>query len=770
MRAGIFQYFLLSIEFHWIINSSLTNPRKHQRKMSVPDREKISETITKQWEELDDETIIKDVATKGKYLNLCLNFLSRRNNNKTIQEARDYFNSEVDKYVHRLLANRQVHKAELVLSNIGRESQIIFYEFVQSTSKEHIDEQIKEYVLDHIQKCNKTFERDRDEYDYYLLVLRLVIGNRKLKQRYESKIPEFTLESLYRHDEEFRQKLAIATCIRCKNAALVERLDRRTTWEYFLRNDEFVYLAKWLDLCYENQKTGSPDAKYTKKEITYDVAIRNQFSSWDIETDMFDMVNDMVDETKFKDFLLNSLAKNGYFITRERDDILRRMYRVLTTESYQHNKKWLNTVPNMFRILHIVCDNDELGLLCEKIFTEDVLCDVVEDYPRFKKEIDLCVTIKDTNLNEPQQLAQFSATISKYIAEASDTDFYQKMPFIYFTEYLLRNGDLHELIDSDEAKLIMSKAPLLDAFLQKIRTKTTYADYEVTLSDLLQSKNIDLSIVRGDAQSTPDAAEMVSFANQTLSQKYAQPTTLGYIHYIKQHRSSYAVYQFFLDQLQNYSQISRAQIQVICSAVSELAVNSLNDRILVTHCLAFMEMLGVSTQVLRAYLKCLQIIRNDGGNAGIPESAVLARAEEILLKKLHENACQVEPGQMEAMRIMVRSRHIDMPIEFLKCVASDSNWFHFMLFSSFYNYSIRSMINVCQMDCFRNRNIGLNVGRALKEIIIDDEMPAAKRTSSFSYREHKKKHSKTDGVRLIQLLNNLQGKKILILSFFINYS
>lgn len=258
---------------------------------SAPDREKISEKILREWENIDDDTMVKEIATKGKYLNLLFHFLARRNQ-KSLQETRDYFNVEVDKYVHRLLANRQVHKAELVLTNVGRVPQIIFYEFIQSSSREHIDEEIKEYVLEHISKCSATFESNRDEYDFYLLALRLIRSNKTLKKAYEQQIPGLSLESLYQLDENFRQKLAVNVCFQCKNATLLERLDRRITWTYLLQNEQFYYVAKWLDLYHENCTGGSPESKYMTKELTYDVAIRNQFLSWDIDKDMLEMVHE----------------------------------------------------------------------------------------------------------------------------------------------------------------------------------------------------------------------------------------------------------------------------------------------------------------------------------------------------------------------------------------------------------------------------------------------------------------------------------------------
>lgn len=726
---------------------------------SAPDREKISEKILKEWENIDDEALIKEVATKGKYLNLLFHFLARRNQ-KSLKETRDYFNTEVDQYVHRLLANRQVHKAELVLTNVGRVSQIIFYEFIQSSSREHIDEEIKEYVLEHISKCSSTFESNRDEYDYYLLVLRLIRSHKTLKKVYEGQIPGLSLESLYHLDDKFRQKLAIDVCFQCKNATLVERLDRRLTWYYLLRNEQFYYVAKWLDLYYENCTGGSLESKYVTKELTYDVAIRNLFLSWEIDKDMFELIHEPSIEERLKEFMLYSLAKHGFFISAEKDDILKQLHRVYTTESHESNAEWLNSVPNMLKIVRIACDRDELGLLADQMFSKKVLQEASTEYPALKNEFDVCQMLKDIDLNDPEHVSRISKRISRYIIETSDEDFYMKYPLVYFAEHFLQeNVSNDDLINNCEARTILSKVPFFDGFLNKLATTTSYNDQKTTLNDLLLLINIDMSLVRNEVLPSPNSdepVEPISFANRILAQKYGQPTTLSYIHYIKQHRSSYAVYQFFVEQLQNYSQISRSQIHVICGAVMDLAVNSLDDPVLITHCVAFMEMLGVNTMALRAYLKCLKIVRAEDGSVMMAENEVMKRVEEILLQKLQQNQCRVDPNEMDALRIVTLARGLEMPISFLKCIAENSNWFHFMLFASYYNYSIRAMVNVCQLDCVPNRNIGLNVGRALKEIIVDDEMATARRTSSFSYREHRKKvHSKSESSHSVRTVHAL---------------
>lgn len=710
--------------------------------MSVPDREKISEKILKEWESIEDEALIREVATKGKYINLLISFLAKRND-KSIAHTRHYFNAEIDKYVYRLLANRQVHKAELVLKNVARDPQIIFYEFVQSTSKE---EDIKEYVLDHLIKTNENFENDRDEYDYYLLVLRLVEANKHLRRQFEHELQVYTLETLFSMEPDFRKLVAVTTCLYCKNVALVEKLDKNTTWRYLLNTEQFYLVAKWLDLCYANKKVGSPEVKYNKKELCFDIAIKNLFSSWDVDEKMFDLVRQMGLIDHLKDFMLNSFAENGFIIEREKDETLKIFERIFTTESFRHNMQWLMTKSNLLKIISIILERDDISLLIERVFTPELLLSISQDYPRVTNEMELCVALKSAHFSEQSKLCWISKKVSDYILKTSDPDFYIKLPFIYLCEELLRNTDLDDLIYSNDVKEILSKIPFIDVFFHKLKTTKTFNDYTVNLGDLLKTRNISLMLIQNEGHlpnTEVSTNELLSFSNKILCQKYAQPTTLNYINYIKQHRCAYAVYQFFLDQVRNYSHVTKPQIQAACATVSELAVNNLDDKELITHCIAFIEMLGVNTLTLRAFIKSLRIIKETNEAElninEISEKALTVLIEKILLQQLETNDRMFHPNHLEAMKILCRSKGTDLPISFLKKVAAKSDWFRFLLFAAYHNYSIRSIINVCQMDCFGNRNIGLNIGRALKEIIVEDEMPTGKRTASFSYREHKKK-------------------------------
>ncbi|KAG4075358.1 hypothetical protein HA402_003149 [Bradysia odoriphaga] len=101
---------------------------------------------------------------------------------------------------------------------------------------------------------------------------------------------------------------------------------------------------------------------------------------------------------------------------------------------------------------------------------------------------------------------------------------------------------------------------------------------------------VDLESIKSEA-----GDDDLNFSNPSLFEKHChgKAAKLGYVYYIKQYRSSYAVYVFLIDQLSSFSKITNGQIMCACTTVSELAINSFENRELVTHCFAFMEMLDV---------------------------------------------------------------------------------------------------------------------------------------------------------------------------------
>lgn len=723
---------------------------------STNDREKFVEKLLKEWEKVDNEMLVKEVATKGKYINLLLQFLVKRTG-KSLAEVRQFFNDEVDSYVHRLLTNQQVHKAELVLKNVGRKPQALFYEFVQSTSQEHIDDDAKDRVLEHLQSCDNNFDAVREDYDYYLLVLRLVASNKLLRRQFEDEIHVFTLESLLRKSVEFRQLMACTTCLHCQNAILVEKLDKHIAWTYLWRSEQYEFITKWLNLLYASKCPDLHEIDGNPKEPCFDIALKNLFSSWDIESDMFASVENRID---LNESILNSFAQNGMIISAEKDSIITILQRIFTTGSFAVNSSWVIADENVQKIIRIIIEQNQLVLLLDDVFRKELIENVNAQFKN--DDIQLCLLFRNENFSTRHSIAIVSQNCSKYIIKTCDTFFYSKFPQIYFMEQLLLDVSPMTLAQSDQGLEILGKISAIDLFLHKLRSTATVTDYETTLDEMLQLKNIDLNVIKREAfassmNTITDNDELITFKNQLLNQKYGNATMLTYLNYVKQYRSAYAVYKFFIDQLDTYSQISQAQIQIACGAVCEIAINNLDDMKLIAHCVAFIEMLGINSQTLRAYIKCCQLIKQKTGdgfdlNGCFQYNEVSKQIEDIILKEIQCSSADAnklfDVSNFQALKILCRTTNADLPISFLKEAAARANWFEFLLFAAFHNYSIRSIVDVCQMDCFKDKNIGLNIGRSLKEIIVEDEMP--RRTDSFSYREHRRKiQTKTDTTSMV---------------------
>lgn len=738
---------------------------------TMNDREKFTEKLLKEWEKVDNEMLVKEVATKGKYINLLLQFLVKRTG-KSLTEVRQFFNDEVDQYVHRLLTNQQVHKAELVLKNVGRKPQALFYEFVQSASTEHIDDDAKDRVLEHLQSCDSNFDAVREEYDYYLLVLRLVAANKLLRRQFEDEIHVFTLESLLRKSVEFRQLMACTTCLHCKNAVLVEKLDKHITWRYLWQSEQFEFIIKWLNLLYASKCPDLHEIDGNAKEPCFDIALKNLFSSWDIEPDMFANVESRPD---LNECILNGFAQNGMIVSAEKDSIITILQRTFTTGSFVANSSWVIADENVQKILRIIIEQNQLVLLLNDVFRKELIEHINAQYKN--DDIELCLLFRNEDFSTRHSIAIVSENCSQYIVKTCDTFFYSKFPHIYLMEQLLLNVSPMILAQTDRSQEILNKISVIDLFLHKLRSTPTVTDYETTLDEMLQLKNIDLNVIKREAfassMSTVTVAsdELITFKNQQLNQKYGHATVLSYLNYVKQYRSAYAVYKFFIDQLDTYSQISQAQIQIACGAVSELAINNLDDVNLIAHCVAFIEMLGINSQTLRAFIKCCQTIKQNAAgdefnlNGCFKYDDVSKQIEEIILKEIQSSSSSsningndmanklFEVSNYQALKILCRTTNSDLPISFLKEAAARANWFEFLLFAAFHNYSIRSIVDVCQMDCFKDKNVGLNIGRSLKEIIVEDEMPH-RRTDSFSYREHRRKiQTKTDTTSMVWVYN-----------------
>lgn len=119
--------------------------------------------IQSSWSSLDDNSIIRDVLFKGKFIGNALKFISERNS-ISIDKTKLIFFDIVRNIVKTLIQNKQLHRASHVLKNAQINEIHYLYDLVQEFS----DESIKMIVMEFIRRSSGTEGEEFIDYEKLL--------------------------------------------------------------------------------------------------------------------------------------------------------------------------------------------------------------------------------------------------------------------------------------------------------------------------------------------------------------------------------------------------------------------------------------------------------------------------------------------------------------------------------------------------------------------------------------------------------------------------
>jgi hypothetical protein len=98
--------------------------------MSERPRDSELSVVEGLWSTLDDQTLIKDVVMKGKYISNSIRFIANRNQ-ISIEESKERFFYEISLFVNSLIRNKQLHRAIHVLKNVQLNEFYYLFEYYQ---------------------------------------------------------------------------------------------------------------------------------------------------------------------------------------------------------------------------------------------------------------------------------------------------------------------------------------------------------------------------------------------------------------------------------------------------------------------------------------------------------------------------------------------------------------------------------------------------------------------------------------------------------------
>ncbi|XP_017486027.1 PREDICTED: uncharacterized protein LOC108374563 isoform X1 [Rhagoletis zephyria] len=682
--------------------------------------------LFKSWTGISEVALIKEVATKGENIDLCIEYWARKRK-LPLTEYQLFFQDVVQTYVLRLLTERLVCKAEMVLLNVKRDVKCFYYQF----ACECVDEELRELVMDHLQKKDpQNYESDMEELQFYWDLLQQLQKCPELLAKCKVQLRRVNIETLVHCNESYLHSLLAELYFMNRNPLLLGRLNKFNMWSHLVETAELMHLVRWCTLCGQ-----SPQPEYTELELL--------FCEWTLETEMYEYALKTIENPN--ETLRNCFAAAGHFFADERDDVALIVRRLCTTESLERNQELLEKLPSGHFLL-----NRGLHMLMLRDFVKvRELEEMLPEFPDDEALLKFLVAIKENKLNELEGFEKvFQAT--KVYLEQQGVDFNSSQPLVTLFDFLSNEPSVATL-KCYLPTTALQNIPYLKSF--PIRNPIHNSDANIscitnncsnghnqsmpTPYDFLRKfRHIDLKEIPKEFQTD----SIASFSNEKLCAKYARKYKLNFLHYLKQQRSCYAVYYLVMDHLQQYGQLTRGHLFSACETVTEMALQYANNSELVVHCVAFIEMLGYDSQYLRNYLKLCRLLEEneeelDPTRAESPAkgySRLLERIETLLLQSIVKEPTAFPLTDYHAlMRLVACSGQRQWPMKILQYYARDDDWWRLLVLLQYFEVPLTQLQLL--LEHFETRLMGEHMLRAL----LCELPPQTKRHASFS-RQHKK--------------------------------
>ncbi|XP_030556362.1 spatacsin isoform X1 [Drosophila novamexicana] len=639
--------------------------------------------IFKSWSGISEVSIIKEVATKGEHIDLCMEYWAGKRK-IPVQEYRHYFYDVVQAYVQRLLSERLVCKADNVLHNVERDVKCFFYQYACECD----DADLSEFVLDHL-RCREPqlFEQEQPVLAYYWSLVQQLRECSDLLARHQALLPRVHIEALMTLPEQTLQLLIVELYFANGNEALLPELNKQLVWQHLVDTGRLDRLRRWC-WCQE-AAAGTADLR----------PLEQAYVRWKIEPLMYEYALEYLQQPC--ELLRNFFARAGYFFPAESSDMSTLLRRLCTMQCLEQHKELLSRQPLACHLLERGY-HSLLLLDCVPVSALEQLAG--ENEPLLTLIIDL----KTHDLMQREGFEMISKSVQSYLERTHHgAESLQEQPLLTFYDFLCHEPSVRAL-EGFLSSSNLRRVPYLNSLMARFEHHGTSSSTAVPSAHELfhKFKKVNFATLAAAA----GQGELVSFSNARLSQRYASKAQLNYTHYLKQQRSAYAVYYFLMEQLQLYGQITRTQLFHACETATQLALQHAGDEELVTHCVACCEMLDFDTQTLRSFLHLQRLLPATGVSGGY--TSQLQHWDQALVQQLLATPEQFPLESYQAlMRLAARNVQGKWPSALLQHFAARNDWWQLLLLFQYFDLPLSELKQL--LPHFKCGALGVHLLRAL---------------------------------------------------------
>ncbi|XP_030386923.1 spatacsin [Scaptodrosophila lebanonensis] len=638
--------------------------------------------IFKSWSGISEITIIKEVATKGEHIEYCIEYWARKRN-LTPAEYRHYFYDVVQAYVQRLLSERLVLKAENVIRNVDRDVKCFFYQYACECQ----NADLSDFVLDHLRcRYSQLYAEEEPILQYYWTLVQQLRECSSLLDKYKAQLPRVHIEALMTLPETTMQRLLVELYFLNENDQLLTELNKDIVWQHLVNTQDNDKLRCWFLF------------NDTSKKQVGTTPLEQAYATWKIEPTMYEYALDNLKDPC--EPIRNYFARAGFIFANDSGDMTTLLRRLCTMCCLSENQDMLSKQP---LTRHIIERGHYTLLLLHCVPVEALEQLVGENDPL----LELIIDLKSHSLTERTGFETLSKSVQTYLEQTHNAvESIEEHPLLIFYDFLCHEPSIAAL-ESFLSSSNLSRVPYLKSLMLRFDHGPSQMPSLPTPHELFfKFKNINFASLASAA----GVGEIASFSNTRLCQRYARKTQLNYTHYLKQHRSAYAVYYFLIEQLQLYGQITRTQLFHVCETVTELALQHAGDKDLVAHCVACCEMLGFDTQHLRRLLLLQKLLSSSTEHSSYAES--FSRWDNALLEQLKAKPMQFPlEGYQALMGLAARNTQGCWPAALLQHYAAENDWWHLLVLLQYFDLPLAELKR--HLDHFKYSTMGVHLLRAL---------------------------------------------------------
>lgn len=674
------------------------------------------------WRTLGNREVVREASAKGTHINLAYKYLAHRRN-CTFEQAKSYFDGEVELWIQELLNKCQVFRASHILKNVGKDPT----EYISNVCVKSKEPVLREYLANYLVNSSGFNDEQREAWS---IIQSISYHEKKnmLENLFSSTV---CIEDIIDLPQIIKQALCTELYMLYFEPNLLNNLTNNVVWNYLLLHNKIDAIRYWIDKKYNTNVI-------VKTLYKVDDNLKQLFDNFTITTEMIEWIDQSDASNIIKDLTKNHLCRYGVFTKSEQDDLKLMLSRIFSSQltlkdfeeilsyescnidktkffedininhclmQYNHSTEAESKIKELYNALNTMCDMqfDNIDAVIDAIFKNIYyISDNINDFLKDNYLITFALIF-----------LQYCKTYNISQQENESTDVKNDN----FKDIFTNKSGLQMGLYTIPYEILQNTLEHIPVVRRIIQNKPKENDVTIyTLLDGCQNLNVK-QFFKWKFNNEP----LPHFSNESLVKKYGYKQTLTYAYYLKEARPNMALYVLKHPQDKSLGNISSRMKCKAAFYAHSFALKNLHNSEIVCSCISFLEMLGVKSEILRLHVTAADFVQKNI-NVSIEHllksimfknqdnlQTIMTHLENSFQSYLNDNMISETTSFFDALKTwefiiqFAQAHDCSLPETLLKYLAQQNLWFEFILVGHIFAYPTSQILTLAKE--FQNVNI-----------------------------------------------------------------